>query len=116
MTRTCWLNRVVRDQHGHAVELTSRRWRGGHDSAVAEMRRDNLISTQVFGRRWHAYEAALRRRQQLLVVGERLRLQALAVLTRSRDLFAAGRVRGGRRVELRAVVFRISAARARAAN
>ena len=32
---------------GHAVVLTSRRWRGGHDSAVAETRRDNLISTQV---------------------------------------------------------------------
>ena len=83
---------------------------------MAEMRRDNLISTQVFGRRWHAYEAALRRRQQLLVVSERLRVQALAVFTGKRDLFAAGRVRGGRRVELRAVVFRISAARARAAN
>ena len=33
--------------HRHAVVLTSRRWRGGHDSAVAETRRDNLISTQV---------------------------------------------------------------------
>ena len=110
MTRTCWLNRVVRDQHGHAVELTSRRWRGGHDSAVAEMRRDNLISTQVFGRRWHAYEAALRRRQQLLVVGERLRFQVLAVLTRGRDLFAAGRVRGGRLFKIRAVVVKLAAA------
>jgi hypothetical protein len=27
----------------HAIELASRRWRGGHDSAVAETRRDNLI-------------------------------------------------------------------------
>jgi hypothetical protein len=26
-----------------AVEQASRRWRGGHDSAVAETRRDNLI-------------------------------------------------------------------------
>ena len=33
--------------HRHAVVLTSRRWRGGHDSAVAETRRNNLISTQV---------------------------------------------------------------------
>ena len=31
----------------HAVVLTSHRWRGGHDSAAAETRRDNLISTQV---------------------------------------------------------------------
>ena len=29
--------------HRHAVVLTSRRWRGGRDSAVAETRRDNLI-------------------------------------------------------------------------
>ena len=29
--------------HRHAVELASRRWRGGHGSAVAETRRDNLI-------------------------------------------------------------------------
>ena len=28
---------------GHAIEQASRRWRGGHDSAVAETRRDNLI-------------------------------------------------------------------------
>ena len=42
-TRPCWLNRVVRDPHGHAVELASRRWRGGHDAAVAETRRENLI-------------------------------------------------------------------------
>ena len=27
----------------HAIELASRRWRGGHGSAVAETRRDNLI-------------------------------------------------------------------------
>ena len=27
----------------YAVELASRRWRGGHDSAGAETRRDNLI-------------------------------------------------------------------------
>ena len=33
--------------HRHAVVLTSRRWRGGHDSAVAETRRDNLIYAQL---------------------------------------------------------------------
>jgi hypothetical protein len=27
----------------HAIELTSHRWRGGHDPAVAETRRDDLI-------------------------------------------------------------------------
>ena len=37
--------------HRHAVVLTSRRWRGGHDSAVTETRRDNLISTQARTRR-----------------------------------------------------------------
>ena len=43
-TRPCWLHRVVRDPHRHAVELASRRWREDHDSAVAETRRDNLIN------------------------------------------------------------------------
>ena len=38
--------RAVRELHRHAVEQASRRWRGRHDSAVAETRRDNLISTQ----------------------------------------------------------------------
>ena len=46
-TRPCWLHRVVRDPHRHAVELASRRWREDHDSAVAETRRDNLSSTQA---------------------------------------------------------------------
>jgi hypothetical protein len=31
--------------HRHTVELASRRWRGGHDSAGAETRRDNLTET-----------------------------------------------------------------------
>ena len=31
MTRPCWLRRVVRNRHRHAVEQASRRWRGGHD-------------------------------------------------------------------------------------
>ena len=43
MTRPCWLRRAVRNRHRHAVELASRRWRGGHDSAVAETRREKLI-------------------------------------------------------------------------
>ena len=46
-TRPCWLHRVVRDPHRHAIELASRRWREDHDSAVAETRRDNLSSTQA---------------------------------------------------------------------
>ena len=33
--------------HRHAVVLTSRRWRGGRDSAVAETRRDNLIYAMI---------------------------------------------------------------------
>ena len=33
--------------HLHAVEQASRRWRGGHDPAVAETRRENLIYAQV---------------------------------------------------------------------
>ena len=33
--------------HRHAIELASRRWRGGHNSAVAETRLDNLIYAQV---------------------------------------------------------------------
>ncbi len=34
-------------QHRHAIELASCRWRGGHNSAVAETRLDNLIYAQV---------------------------------------------------------------------
>ena len=33
--------------HRHAIGLASRRWRGGHNSAVAETRLDNLIYAQV---------------------------------------------------------------------
>ena len=40
------MNRV---HHRHAIELVSRRWRGGHDPAVAETRRDILIYAQVDG-------------------------------------------------------------------
>ena len=45
--RPCWLRRAVRNRHRHAIELASRRWRGGHDLAVAETRRENLIYAQV---------------------------------------------------------------------
>ena len=31
----------------HAIELASRRWRGGHDLVVAETRRDGLIDAQL---------------------------------------------------------------------
>ena len=41
-TRPRRLNRTVSDP---TIEQMSRRWRGGHDSAVVETRRDNLIST-----------------------------------------------------------------------
>ena len=37
----------MRNRHLHAVEQASRRWRGGHDPAVAETRRENLIYAQV---------------------------------------------------------------------
>ena len=30
MTRSSWLGRAVRNQHRHAIEQASRRWRGGH--------------------------------------------------------------------------------------
>ena len=47
-TRPCWLNRVVRDPHRHAIDQALRRWRGGRrdDSGHA---RAILISTQVRG-------------------------------------------------------------------
>ena len=46
-TRPCWLNRVVRDPHRHAIEQASRRWRGGRRDDSARTRRQILISTQV---------------------------------------------------------------------
>ena len=33
--------------HLHAVEQVSRRWRGAHDPAIAETRRENLVYAQV---------------------------------------------------------------------
>ena len=45
--RPCLLRLAVRNRHRHAIELASRRWRGGHDLAVAETRRENLIYAQV---------------------------------------------------------------------
>ena len=34
--------------HRHAIEPVSRRWRGGHDSAAAKTRLDNLIYALCF--------------------------------------------------------------------
>ena len=42
MTRPSWLGRAARNQHRHAIEQASRRWRGGRRT-----RRKILISTQV---------------------------------------------------------------------
>ena len=47
MTRPCWLRRVVRNEHHHAIEQASRRWRGGRRDDSARTRRKILISTQV---------------------------------------------------------------------
>ena len=40
----CWLRRVVMNRHRHAIEQSSRRWRGGRRGDSA---RTNLISTQA---------------------------------------------------------------------
>ena len=47
MTRPSWLGRAVRNSHRHAVEQTSRRWRGGRRDDSARTRREILISTQA---------------------------------------------------------------------
>ena len=47
MTRPSWLGRAVRNQHRHAIEQASRRWRGGRHNDSARTRRKILISTQV---------------------------------------------------------------------
>ena len=47
MTRPSWLGRAVRNQHRHAIEQASRRWRGGRRDDAARTRRKILISTQV---------------------------------------------------------------------
>ena len=46
MTRPSWLGRAVRNQHRHAIEQASRRWRGGWRDGSARTRRKILISTQ----------------------------------------------------------------------
>ena len=51
MTRPSWLCRAVRNQHHHAIEQASRRWRRGRRDDSARTRRKILISTQV--RKWY---------------------------------------------------------------
>ena len=45
--RVPWLRRAVRNQHRHAIEQASRRWRGGRRDDSARTRRKILMSTQV---------------------------------------------------------------------
>ena len=45
--------------HLHAVEQVSRRWRGGHDPAVAETRRENLIHAQIVASACSAFTTAV---------------------------------------------------------
>merc|ERR1719324_2105374 len=47
MTRPSWLGRAARNRHRHAIEQTSRRWRGGRRGDSARTRRKILISAQV---------------------------------------------------------------------
>ena len=47
MTRPSWFGRAVRNRHRHAIEQTSRRWRGGRRDGSARTRRKILISAQV---------------------------------------------------------------------
>ena len=47
MARPSWLGRAVRNEHHHAIEQASRRWRGGRRDDAARTRHKILISTQV---------------------------------------------------------------------
>ena len=47
MTRPSWLGRAAKNQHRHAIEQASRRWRGVRRDDSARTRRKILISTQV---------------------------------------------------------------------
>ena len=47
MARPSWLGRAARNEHRHAIEQASRRWRGGGRDDSARTRRKILISTQV---------------------------------------------------------------------
>ena len=49
MARPCWLGRAVRNEHHHAIEQASRRWRGGRRADSARTRREILIPTQAAG-------------------------------------------------------------------
>ena len=58
MTRPSWLGRAVRNRHRHAIEQTSRRWRGGRRDDSARTRRKILISIGACrSRRHHGDEA-----------------------------------------------------------
>ena len=50
MTLPSWLGRAARNRHRHAIEQSSRRWRGGRRDDSARTRRKILISTQVAAR------------------------------------------------------------------
>ena len=47
MARPSWLGRAVGNEHHHAIEQASRRWRGGRRDDSARTRRKILISTQA---------------------------------------------------------------------
>ena len=47
MARPSWLGRAVGNEHHHAIEQASRRWRGGRRDDSARTCRKILISTQV---------------------------------------------------------------------
>ena len=47
MMRPSWLGRAVRNQHRHAIEQVSRRWRRGRRDDSARTRRKIVISTQI---------------------------------------------------------------------
>ena len=49
----------MRDLHRHAIEQALRRWRGGHDSAVAETSRDNFIFAQANAHRLQRFISEL---------------------------------------------------------
>ena len=47
MVRPSWLGRAVRNEHHHAIEQASRRWRGGRRDDSAQGRQDILIYAQA---------------------------------------------------------------------
>ena len=47
MARPSWLGQAARNEHHHAIEQASRRWRGGRRNDSARTRRKILIPTQT---------------------------------------------------------------------